>query len=112
MKHGINPMWNCPLKSTFQVYNGNEKRKYYIKIADFQIPIWGFGKIDFKEYETESDEKKINFMKWKLPISFISDTVRENEQETRIYSKDEAFQVAKEMARSGYKKPSCLKMLK
>ncbi|MCQ6273636.1 sporulation protein YqfD [Bacillus sp. V3B] len=88
-----------PIKSTFQVYNGNEKQKYYIKIADFKIPIWGFGKIDFKEYETESNEKNINFMKWILPFSFISDTHRENEEETRIYSKEEAFKVAKEMAK-------------
>ncbi len=29
----------------------------------------------------------------------ISDTHREKEEETRIYSKDEAFEVAKEMAK-------------
>ncbi|WP_338451574.1 sporulation protein YqfD [Niallia oryzisoli] len=88
-----------PLKSTFQVFNGNEKRKYYLKIADFRIPIWGFGKIEYKEYETESNEKAIQFLKWKLPLSFINETHRDKEVETRIYSKEEAFQVAKEMAK-------------
>jgi similar to stage IV sporulation protein len=92
-----------PLKSTFQVYNGNEKSKLYIKIAHYKLPIWGFGKIEFTEYETESNEKKINFMKWRLPFSFVSDTHREKEEETRIYSKEEAFQVAKEMAESDIK---------
>lgn len=88
-----------PLKSTFQVFNGNEKRKYYLKIADFRIPIWGFGKIEYKEYETESNVKAIQFLKWKLPLSFINETHRDKEVETRIYSKEEAFQVAKEMAK-------------
>ena len=92
-----------PLKSTFQVYNGNEKQKYYLKIANYKIPIWGFGKIEFKEYETESNEKRINFIKWELPVSFISETHREKEEETRIYSKEEAFQVAKEMAKADIK---------
>ena len=92
-----------PLKSTFQVYNGNEKSKYYLQIASYKIPIWGFGKIEYKEYETESNEKNINFMKWKLPISIISETHREKEEETRIYSKEEAFQVAKEMAKADIK---------
>ncbi|WP_394233007.1 sporulation protein YqfD [Niallia oryzisoli] len=88
-----------PLKSTFQVFNGNEKRKYYLEVANFRIPIWGFGKIEYKNYETEATEKTIQFIKWKLPLSFISETHRDKEEETRIYSKEEAFQVAKEMAK-------------
>jgi similar to stage IV sporulation protein len=92
-----------PLKSTFQVYNGNEKSKYYLKIANYKIPIWGFGKIEYKEYETESNENRINFIKWELPVSFISEAHREREEETRIYSKEEAFQVAKERAKADIK---------
>ncbi|KAA9026351.1 sporulation protein YqfD [Niallia endozanthoxylica] len=88
-----------PLKTTFQVFNGNEKRKYYLQIANFKIPIWGFGKIEYKEYETEATEKTIQFLKWELPLSYIHETHREKEVETRIYSKEEAFQVAKEMAK-------------
>ncbi|WP_071395811.1 sporulation protein YqfD [Bacillus tuaregi] len=88
-----------PLKSTFQVFNGNEKRKYYLKAADVKIPLWGFGKVEFKEYETETNEKNIQFLKWKLPLSFVHETHRDREVETRIYSKEEAFRVAKEMAK-------------
>lgn len=87
-----------PLKSTFQVFNGNEKQKFYLGISDWKIPIWGFGKLHFKEYEIESNEKFIKFFKWKMPISFINETFREKETETRFYSEDEAIKVAKEMA--------------
>ena len=59
-----------PLKSTFQVYNGNEKSKYYLKMANYKIPIWGFGKIEYKEYETESNENRINFIKMETPGIF------------------------------------------
>lgn len=88
-----------PVKTTFQVYNGNEKRKHSLKIGNVKIPIWGFGKIQFKEYETETNEKKINFLKWTLPISLVDDSHREKETETRIYSNEEAIDVAKKMAR-------------
>jgi len=88
-----------PLKSTFQVFNGNEKQKHYLKIANLKIPIWGFGQIEYKEYETEATEKTIQFLKWELPLSYIHETHRDKEVETRIYSKEEAFQVAKEMAK-------------
>lgn len=90
---------DMPLESTFQVYNGNEKRKYYVEIANFNIPIWGFGKVDFQKYETETNETKVKFLSWELPISLISETHRENEVEERIYSKEEAIRVAKEMAK-------------
>jgi similar to stage IV sporulation protein len=88
-----------PIKSTFQVYNGNEERKHYLKLGRSKVPIWGFGKIVFKEYETESNEKEVNFLRWKLPVALVHDTHREKEMETRIYSDEEAIDVAKKMAR-------------
>ena len=66
-----------PIKSTFQVYNGNEKRKYYVRAGNVSIPIWGFGKIEYKDYDTESNEKEVHFLKWKMPVSFNNDTIRE-----------------------------------
>lgn len=92
-----------PIKSTFQVYNGNETRKFYLKAWNYAIPVWGFGNIEYKDYDIESNEKTVNFLQWKLPVSFISDTIREKDQETRIYSKEEAIETALEMARTDMK---------
>jgi similar to stage IV sporulation protein len=92
-----------PLKSTFQVFNGNEKVKHSITIGSLNIPVWGFGKPEFKEYELEENEKRIRFLKWELPFSYKNVTFREREQVTRIYSNEEAFDVAKVMARNDIK---------
>lgn len=92
-----------PLKSTFQVYNGNEKRIYSLKISGKAIPVWGFGKNEFKEYEAEVSEQPINFFKWELPAKIEKRTIREREQVTRIYTREEAIESAKELARKDIK---------
>jgi similar to stage IV sporulation protein len=92
-----------PLKSTFQVFNGNEKRKYSLKIAGKALPVWGFGEPDFKEYETEVNDHPIKFFKWELPLMVEKKTLREREVVTRIYSREEAVESAKELARKDIK---------
>jgi similar to stage IV sporulation protein len=92
-----------PLKSTFQVFNGNEKRKYAIELAGKVLPVWGFGKPDFTEFETEDNEHPVKFFKWELPISIQKKTLREREQVTRIYTNEEAIESAKELARKDIK---------
>jgi similar to stage IV sporulation protein len=92
-----------PLMSTFYVFNGQEKQKHSINIASLNIPIWGFGKLPFKEYEQEQNEKKIRFLKWNIPISYTKDTFRDREKVERIYSKEEAVVMAKNLAREDIK---------
>jgi similar to stage IV sporulation protein len=93
-----------PLKSTFQVYNGNEKRKYALKIGNVHIPVWGFGKPEFSQYETDSTEHKIRMLNFELPVSVVNTTIREKEEVTRIYGNEEAIEIAKQIARKDIKK--------
>jgi similar to stage IV sporulation protein len=92
-----------PLKNTLKVFSGNEKQKHYLKIGSLEIPIWGFGKVEYSEYETEVNEKQIRFLLWELPVSYINKTIRESEQVTRIYDHEEAFEAAKKLARNDIK---------
>ncbi len=92
-----------PLETTFNVFNGKEQQKYAILLGKMEIPVWGFGKPPFKEYETENNPKKIHFLKWELPISFESKTIREREKITRAYKKEEAEKIALEMAKKDIK---------
>lgn len=92
-----------PLESHFQVFNGNEERKHSLKLGDLSIPIFGAGKPEYKSFEKESDTKEFNFLKWKLPISYVKETYRESERITRKYSDKDALEVAKEMARKDLK---------
>jgi similar to stage IV sporulation protein len=92
-----------PLSTSFQVYTGNEVRKHAITIGNFNIPIWGFGKVEYKESVTEENKKPIKFLKWKLPLSYQQTTIRESENETRVYTEKQAYSVAREMARKDIK---------
>ncbi|HZG73109.1 MAG TPA: sporulation protein YqfD [Chondromyces sp.] len=88
-----------PLESTFQVYNGNEVRKYHIKIGSFRLPIWGFEKVTYKDFVVEEEERPIKFLKWATPFQFIQTVHRENETVKRTYTKQEAINTAKQLAK-------------
>lgn len=88
-----------PLNSIFHVLTGDFRERYFLSIGHFQIPIYGFKKIEFKEYEIEKDIKKIRFLKWTLPIAIQVNTFREKEVVTRNYTKQQAFQAAKKIAK-------------
>ncbi|EIJ78919.1 sporulation protein [Bacillus methanolicus PB1] len=92
-----------PLKSTFQVFNGNEYRKYYLKIGSLRLIVWGFKNPEYSVYEKERSEKKIRFLKWTLPLSIETETIRESEKVTRIYSNEDAIKMAKIAARNDLK---------
>jgi similar to stage IV sporulation protein len=93
-----------PLNSTFYVFNGNEQRKHSIKFGKLSIPIWDFKKISFQEYEKEQNVKKVRFFKWEIPISYVHETYREREKVLRKYTKEEAVQMAKNLAREDIKR--------
>ncbi|MGG1400503.1 sporulation protein YqfD [Bacillus salipaludis] len=92
-----------PFETKFTVFNGKEKEKHYVKVGNFEIPVWGFGKPEFKEYETETNDHKIHFLKWELPVSFVNKTLREREEIKRSYTVKQAEQIALEMAKKEIK---------
>lgn len=92
-----------PIETNFNVFNGKEKQKYSLSIGKVEIPIWGFGKHDFKKFETERNIHKIHFLKWELPISYIHKTIREREEFTRTYTNKEAEQNALDLAKKQIK---------
>lgn len=87
-----------PMVTNFKVYNGKEKQQYSILLGKLEVPVWGFGKPEFKKYEKEKDVRKIHFLKWEMPISYINKTFREREDFTRTYTNKEAEQMALELA--------------
>ncbi|MBL4951355.1 sporulation protein YqfD [Neobacillus sp. OS1-32] len=93
-----------PMKTTFSVYNGKEKRKYSLLFGKLEIPVWGFGKHGFKDYKTEINIHKLHFLKWELPISYVDRTIRESREAVRTYTVKEAEESAIEEARKEIKK--------
>ncbi|MFZ7945443.1 sporulation protein YqfD [Neobacillus sp. 19] len=92
-----------PLETNFNVYTGKEKQKYALLMGNLEIPIWGFGKPEYKKYETEKTVHKLHFLNWELPLSYVNKTIREREEYLRAYSKQEAEQYALELAKKEIK---------
>ncbi|PFP25475.1 sporulation protein YqfD [Bacillus sp. AFS073361] len=92
-----------PLETNFKVFNGKEKEKHFILLGNFELPVWGFGKPEFSNYETEENVHKIHFLKWELPVSYLNKTLREREEVQRSYTNKEAQQIAIELAKKQIK---------
>ncbi|QCJ43510.1 sporulation protein YqfD [Bacillus sp. S3] len=92
-----------PLETNFNVYTGKEKQKHALLMGNLEIPIWGFGKPEYKKYETEKTVHKLHFLNWELPLSYVNKTIREREEYLRTYSKQEAEQYALELAKKEIK---------
>lgn len=93
-----------PLKTTFQVFTGEENRSYLLQIGSFQLPVWGFKKAAFTSKETEYANHPVRFVGWELPIAYIERTEREKEQLDRSLSRKEAIEAGLELARRDLKK--------
>ncbi|WP_246940466.1 sporulation protein YqfD [Bacillus pinisoli] len=94
---------SVPLKTNFNVLTGKSKTTHYVKVFNWNIPIWGFGKHEFKEVETTTDEKTFNFLKWKVPLGYQKVVIRESEEVERSYTKEEAVKVALQNGRNELK---------
>jgi len=93
-----------PLKTEFDVFNGTEEMKHYIKVGKVSIPFWGFGKTEIEDSETETVDKPLFFLGWKLPFYYKTVTVREKETIVREYTQKEAVNRGKEIAKTDLQK--------
>jgi similar to stage IV sporulation protein len=102
-----------PLKTKFFVFNGQERQKFSFILGNLEIPIWGFGEPDFREYEVEKNVRKIHFLKWELPISIGNETLRAREETIRTYTEKEAeinaLELAKNKIKSGLDEEAIIK---
>lgn len=88
------------ITTKLNVMTGENKQKHYISIGDLRIPVWGYGNVEYKEYQTELDKRPIKFFNWELPIAYEKVTIRESEEITRKYTTNEAIEEAKRIGRN------------
>lgn len=91
---------SIPLKTTFVTNTGRQDTNHLLRIGSFSVPFWGFNKEEFTDYEVVRDEKIFYFINWRLPFTYVKETVFETERTERIYSKAEAVEVAKTMTKN------------
>lgn len=79
-----------PLNNTYERLTGNQEKKYALKLGAFPLPIWGYGKPDYKEIYEEHEESNLNFFKWQLPIKINTITLSEMEYIKEKRTEEEA----------------------
>lgn len=87
------------ISTNLDVLTGENKQKHYISIGHVRIPVWGFGKIEYKEYKIESNKRHVKFFNWELPIAYENETIRESEEITKKLTEKEAIEEAKNIGR-------------
>jgi len=88
-----------PLNTTFHVLTGDAKIKHYLQLGSLRIPIWGFGTNEYKSFEVEDDVYDLKFLNFTLPIAYVNETYRENEEVTRKYTIEQAKEAALDRGR-------------
>lgn len=89
-----------PLEEEYESLTGNREHRYYLKIKNVSIPIWGFTTPDYKDIHTELDETPISFFQWESPISIVKSTLSEKETYKRERTKDEAIEAGIKQAKN------------
>jgi len=92
-----------PLETNYESMTGNQNKKYYLKLNDYQIPIWGFRSADYQHKSVENKVNSIRFLKWKLPINIVESTISEKEHITKMRNKEEAVKIGIEQAKKELK---------
>ncbi|WHY70485.1 sporulation protein YqfD [Fictibacillus enclensis] len=93
-----------PLKTDFQTFTGNMVTQHKINLFGLKIPIWGWKDEEYKTQEVSKNETPLKFWKWTLPISYIKKEIRETDGVHRVYTRSQAIQAGKAMARKEVRK--------
>ncbi|MBH0160055.1 MULTISPECIES: sporulation protein YqfD [Fictibacillus] len=88
-----------PLNTSFQTYTGKYKNRHYVSLFGLNVPVYGFSEGEFKDKTETLNESPLYLAKWKMPFSYIKKEIRETDGVKRSYSKAEAIEVGKKMAK-------------
>ncbi|MBY6035441.1 sporulation protein YqfD [Fictibacillus nanhaiensis] len=88
-----------PLNTSFQTYTGKCKNRHYVTLFGMNLPIFGFSDGEFQDKTETLNETPLYLAKWKMPISYLKKEIRETDGIKRSYTKTEAIEVGKEMAK-------------
>ncbi|QGH34969.1 sporulation protein YqfD [Gracilibacillus salitolerans] len=88
-----------PLDNQYLVLNGKMEQKHYLHASKFLVPIWNFENPEYEHYQVDVEEKNFYFLKWKIPISYINQTIYEAELKEEQLSEENAKKIALEQGK-------------
>ncbi|RDW21767.1 sporulation protein YqfD [Oceanobacillus chungangensis] len=89
-----------PLEYYDEQVTGNNETKYYLKIGDFQLPVWGFGSPDYTDVHRETREATLRLLKWESPVKVVENVISEKTYNRRDRTKEEAIQIGIDQAKA------------
>lgn len=92
-----------PLEGNYEMLSGDQAKKYYLRLGNLQLPIWGFGNPDYEEAHRETNENPFHFFKWELPVKFIDTTISEKLYNSVERTKEEAIDTGINQAKNELK---------
>ncbi|MBD1222835.1 sporulation protein YqfD [Virgibacillus halodenitrificans] len=84
---------NVPLTASHESLTGEQEKRYYAKLGNFQLPIWGFSDPDYQSVHRERKETPLYFLKWKMPVKIVEMVLSEKTHNKNKRTEDEAVQV-------------------
>ncbi|ADC50781.1 stage IV sporulation protein [Alkalihalophilus pseudofirmus OF4] len=90
---------SIPIERLFTTLTGESKNRHYLSMFNINIPFWGFRSHEFEQVQEFSEQKEFHFFKWTLPLKYTRKEFRETSSYNRTYTKEEAIEEAKRMAR-------------
>ncbi|MFD2672378.1 sporulation protein YqfD [Marinicrinis sediminis] len=89
-----------PLKAQVKTYTGQKKERKYLVLGDRALKLFGYGGKAYEQAETQREQQKLSWREWTLPISWMSEEVRESEYVTLTRTPQEAKAQGLEQARA------------
>ncbi|GAA0602174.1 sporulation protein YqfD [Virgibacillus siamensis] len=88
-----------PLEASHELLTGERKSKYYLKLNDFELPVWGFGSPEFDNIHKERNVNDLYFLKWELPFKMVETILSEKKYNKVKRSKEEAIKIGIKQAK-------------
>ncbi|MEI7026695.1 sporulation protein YqfD [Paenibacillus sp. y28] len=89
-----------PMETRLKVYTGDVKRRDYMILGNRVLQLYGFGGIPYPAFETKLDQTVVEWRKWRLPVSWLRESVMAVEYTQTTRTLEEARALGLDEARA------------
>lgn len=88
-----------PLKVEQQEVTGSSIERYQLKLGKYQFTVWPWKREGYPEQTIDSEEKHLNILKYRFPVSVIHEKIHEVQGKQYKRSKQEAIKIGVEQVK-------------
>lgn len=91
---------SSPMVRRSSTYTGNKHDRLYLVLGNRAVQLWGYGKVPYPAHKTTVEHDPLTWRSYKLPIGWMTESVRETKIEEEKLSEAEAKKTGIEGARA------------